>query len=222
MPSSASTCSIMATDGAERPRLARQEEARRPRTAARAGDAAPAGKRRDRRGDGGSGSAGRRRRRSCRSRPRRGGPRARPPRAPSPTTSCERAPEARGDEADTAGVVLARRVERSAAEVAACRGSVRTGTGRVDPLPIGGHGASSSVAPRRPERPAGQKKSPLHLGAGRGSCACAARLPGRSRGADEIDKKASRGERRASCCIIMHRVHTSSAALPLTAPRADS
>jgi hypothetical protein len=47
-----------------------------------------------------------------------------------------------GDEADAAGIVLAGCVERC------CRGSsgvsslMLAGTGRVDPLPIGGHGVS--------------------------------------------------------------------------------
>ena len=47
-----------------------------------------------------------------------------------------------GDETDAAGIVLAGCIERC------CRGSggvssvMLTGTGRVDPLPIGGHGVS--------------------------------------------------------------------------------
>jgi hypothetical protein len=47
-----------------------------------------------------------------------------------------------GDEADTAGVVLACGVEGGPRKTGGVSGIVLTGTGRVDPLPIGGHGAS--------------------------------------------------------------------------------
>jgi hypothetical protein len=47
-----------------------------------------------------------------------------------------------GDEADTAGIVLACGVEGGPRKTGGVSGIVLTGTGRVDPLPIGGHGAS--------------------------------------------------------------------------------
>jgi hypothetical protein len=47
-----------------------------------------------------------------------------------------------GDKADTAGIVLAGGVERGPRKTGGVSGIVLTGTGRVDPLPIGGHGAS--------------------------------------------------------------------------------
>ena len=60
------------------------------------------------------------------------------------TTSCERAPDAVRDEADAAGVVLPAGVERGRGRHGrVAMGRIgRTGTGRVDPLPRGGHGTS--------------------------------------------------------------------------------
>ena len=51
-------------------------------------------------------------------------------------------PRSGGDKADTAGIVLACGVEGCPRKTGGVSGIVLTGTGRVDPLPIGGHGAS--------------------------------------------------------------------------------
>ena len=62
---------------------------------------------------------------------------------------------------------------RSAARRRGVSWVVLTGTGRVDPLPIGGHGASCVVgAPSAGEAGCGAKKSPLHWERA-GSIACA-------------------------------------------------
>jgi hypothetical protein len=47
-----------------------------------------------------------------------------------------------GDKADAAGVVLASGIEGGPCKGRGVSGIELTGTGRVDPLPIGGHGAS--------------------------------------------------------------------------------
>src|SRR5262249_35792485 len=72
-----------------------------------------------------------------------------------------------GHEADTTGVVLTVGVERRCGR-RRCVRIETTGTGRVDPLPRGGHGTSCEVRPFRPERPAwGTKKTRSVSGAGR-------------------------------------------------------
>ena len=75
----------------------------------------------------------------------------------------------RGDEADTARIVLAGGVERRCCGSSGVSSLMLAGTGRVDPLPIGGHGVSKVVAPESGEAHMGHKKGPLRLGAGRGS-----------------------------------------------------
>jgi hypothetical protein len=47
-----------------------------------------------------------------------------------------------GDEADAAGIVLPSGIEERPRYGSRVSGIVLTGTGRVDPLPIGGHGVS--------------------------------------------------------------------------------
>jgi hypothetical protein len=47
-----------------------------------------------------------------------------------------------GDKADAACIVFAGRIEGRSRESGGVSRVVLTGTGRVDPLPIGGHGAS--------------------------------------------------------------------------------
>ena len=125
-----------------------------------------------------------------------------------------------GDEADAAGVVLTRGVERLGGGGRGVSGVGRTGTGRVDPLPKGGHGASCGVAPLAAgEADAGQEKARSFMGAGRGSCAQIARLPGRSRGAGEIEKDDGRGNlERVHGRIIMHARECVKRCRPLTCP----
>jgi hypothetical protein len=52
-----------------------------------------------------------------------------------------------GNEADAAGIVLAGCVERCSRRSRGVSSLMLAGTGRVDPLPIGGHGVSSSCRP---------------------------------------------------------------------------
>jgi hypothetical protein len=47
-----------------------------------------------------------------------------------------------GDEPDAAGIVLTGGIEGSCCPSGGMSSLVLTGTGRVDPLPIGGHGVS--------------------------------------------------------------------------------
>jgi hypothetical protein len=47
-----------------------------------------------------------------------------------------------GDEADTTGVMFATGIEGRSCDGCGVSSVEATGTGRVDPLPIGGHGAS--------------------------------------------------------------------------------
>ena len=102
-------------------------------------------------------------------------------------TSCERAPGGAGDEADAAGVVLAGGVEGGAARA-------RRGGDHEDGNRPGGSAAQwrpwcllQGGAPPAGEAGWGKKKARSFLGAGR-ECALNARLPGRSHGADEIER----------------------------------
>ena len=113
-----------------------------------------------------------------------------------------------GDKANAARIVLASGIE------GCCRGSggvssvMLVGTGRVDPLPIGGHGVSKVVAPEPGEAHAGHKKRPAPFWEQAGGQHERANSTRRSPGADEIEIDVKAGGARcdhgsALLCIVV-------------------
>ena len=193
MPSSASTASTSAT-GCRGPGARAGGRTLRRRTAGRAGGAGRAGKRRDRRGDAGI----------CVSRP-----------APSPELSVEAAPRW-ATRATASSAIATTSWERTPEAGPRSRRRRRRAHGWRPVLPMAasrrvgdrddGNRPDGSAAQWRPwylllvaplaagETDAGQQKSPLLVGAGRGSCAMLLAYPVAPEEPDDIETDDDRGK----------------------------